>query len=184
MSRQNVYTSVANSMITSTEVITTRMAKDPVGLSRRVLKITAPSGPSSNGGELARQSLTLSSGTEAPVCGWVDFVASVAEVRDYVSTKRAYEARYRTAFDVNEGEYRNFCTKLISALRDLSVKATVVGDDANYAPTDPGVGGGVTQEANAFEPEEESTGPSLLPVIIGAALAGMAIVVAVYLVMK
>lgn len=179
---QNLYTSVANSMITSTEVINTRMAKDPVGMSRRLLKVTALAGPSSGGGELSRQSLTLSSGNEAPVCGWVDFVGNVAEIRDYASTKRAYEARYRTAFDVNEGEYRNLCSRLMTALRDLSVRGAVVGDDANYAVTDPGVGG-VTQEANVYEPEEVS-GPSLLPVILGAGLAGMGIAVAVYLIMR
>lgn len=181
MSRQNVYTQVASSMITNTEIITTRMAKTPIGRSKRVLAITAPVGPSSNAGELARQSLTLSSGTEQPVCGWVDFVGAVAELRDWASTKRAYEGRYRSQFDVTEAEYRDWSQKLLAALKELGVRGAVVGDEANYAPTDPGVG--ATQEAAAFEPEETS-GPSLLPIIIGAAFAGLGIAVAVFLVMK
>lgn len=185
--RANVYTSVASSMVSNTEIVTAKLAKEPVGPARRVLKITAPVGPSSNQGELARQSLTLSANGQDPVCGWVDFVAQVAEVKDYFATGAAFEARYRVPFDVSEAEYRNWTAKLLGVLRELGVKAVVVGDDAHYAPTDPAVarrGGTTSEQATTSAGLDEPSGPSLLPVIIGALLAGVGLTVAIYLVLR
>ncbi|MFO0595608.1 MAG: hypothetical protein U0228_09895 [Myxococcaceae bacterium] len=184
--RANVYTSVASSMVSNTEILTAKLAKEPLGTARRVLKVTAPVGPSSSQGALSRQSLTLSANGQDPVCGWVDFVAQAGEVKDYFATGAAFEARYRTPFDVTEAEYRNWSAKLLAALRELGVKAVVVGDDAHYAPTDPAVARRGTNSgvAPATEEADEPRGPSLVPVVIGALLAGLGLTLAVWLVIR
>jgi hypothetical protein len=161
---QNVYTTVASSMLMHTEILTSRLANVPIGLSRRVLKIPPPAGPSSNGGAQARQSLMLSSEGEQPVCGWVDFAAAVAEVRDYESTRTAYEARYRKGFDVNEAEYRVWLQKLLAVLKELGVRCGVTGDPVAYAPTDP-----ATSESGSEE-GEKADDPYLVHKVVGVLL--------------
>jgi hypothetical protein len=173
----NVYTTVASSMVVSTGILNNKLSQLRVGTSRRVLKTMPPAGPSSGGGELSRQSLTLDNGAEATVCGWVDFVSKQSEVRDFETAQRAYEARYRVPFDVRESEHRNWADQLIKALKELGVRAAITGEASNYAPTDPAVGGRAEEPAAA-------AGPSLLPVIIAAALAGLGLVVGLYLVMR
>ena len=132
------YTAVASSMVANTDIVTARMAPLKLGPTQRTLSLTAPVGPSSEKGQLARQSMVLGAGAEALVCGWVDFVAGRAEVKDHRTLQQAFEARYRRPFDVREDEYRAFLQKLQDVLRELQVRAQVVGqDEVAYAPTDP-----------------------------------------------
>ena len=175
---QNVYTTVASSMLMHTEILTSRLANVPIGLSRRVLKIPPPAGPSSNGGAQARQSLMLSSEGEQPVCGWVDFAAAVAEVRDYDSTKTAYEARYRKAFDVNEAEYRVWLQKLLAVLKELGVRCDITGDPVAYAPTDPAT-------SRPGEAESEPDDPYRVHKVVGVLLvAALGIAAVAFLVFR
>lgn len=135
---ENVYTTVASSMVAHTGILTARLAPFAIGAQRRVLSVTPPAGPSSADGTLSRQSMVLASETEQVMCGWVDFVEGSAEVRDWGSVKRAYEARFKTPFDVREDEYRTFLQKVLEVLRELKVRVEVTGDAAAaYATTDP-----------------------------------------------
>lgn len=163
-----MYTAVASSMVLQADIVVSRLATVPLGTSRRLLRITPPPGPSSNGGAQARQTLLLTSGAEHPVCGWVDFAAAVAEVKDYETTRAAYEARFRVAFDVKEAEYREWLHKLQAVLKELGVRCAVTGDAVAYAPTDPG-------SLPGFRPRSPQQRSSLLPVVlaVGVALAGL-----------
>lgn len=164
---------MTSSMLVMAEVLTERMSKQPVGGSRRVLKVTEPLGPSSGGGELARQSLVLATRTEAPVCGWVDFIALVAELRDWDTTRQASEGRYRTTFDVTENEYRVFLRNTQEVLTELGVRSQVVGNSDNYAPTNPSMGNTQPGRMLMTGPVRSSALPVLLAVLL---LLGMATV--------
>jgi hypothetical protein len=174
----NVYTTVASSMVVHADIVTSRLAPLALGPNKRVLHITPPTGPSSGGGELARQPLTLSSGSEQPVCGWVDFVSATAEVRDFATTKSGYEARYKKPFDVGEEEYRVWLQKLLSVLQELSVRASVTGNEFSYAPTDPAASNPGLGEGPEKEPR------SLLPLIIALAVVGLGIGAALMLLLR
>ena len=172
---QNVYTAVTSSLLMHTEILASRLATVPLGMSKRVLLISELSGPSSNGGALARQSLMLNGAGEQLVCGWVDFAAAVAEVRDYGTAKKAYEARYRKPFDVQEAEYRGWLQKLLLVLKELGVRCDVTGDEVASAVTDPAVS---RPGFGAPDPQQRS---SLVPVLIIGALALAGIMLAVVL---
>lgn len=159
-------TKMTSSMLVMAEVLSERMGKTPVGRSRRVLKVTAPMGPSSAGGEVARQSLVLSSGNEQPVCGWVDFVALVAEIKDYETTRQAHEARYRNTFDVSEAEYRVMLSNAQAVLNELGVRTSVVGSSDNYAPTDPSFGNTAPGRMVMSGPQRSSALPLLVGVLL------------------
>lgn len=169
-------TTLTSSMLVMNEVLTERMSKVPVGGSRRTVKVTAPIGPSSGGGELARQSLVLATRTEEPVCGWVDFIALVAEVRDWETCKLAYEGRYRTTFDVSESEYRVFLSNIQAVLNELGVRTQVVGNSENYAPTDPSMGN--TSPARMVMSGAQRS--SMVPVLVGVLMALIGLSVALF----
>ncbi len=134
---QNVYTTVASSSLLQTELLASRLAKFPVGGSKRVLQVAELSGPSTNAGAVARQSLMLAGGGEQPVCGWVDFAAGASELRDYETTKAGYESRYRKTFDVTEPDYRAWLHRLQAVFKELEVRCTISGGDAvSYGATD------------------------------------------------
>lgn len=173
-------TTLTSSMLVMNNVLTERMSKVPVGGSRRTLKVTAPLGPSSGGGELARQSLVLATRTEEPVCGWVDFIALNAEVKDWETTKLAYEGRYRLDFDVTEPEYRTFISNLQSVLNELGVRTQIVGNSDNYAPTDPSMGN--TAPARMVMSGAQRT--SMVPVLIGVLVALLGLGVAMVLLFR
>lgn len=170
-------TTMTSSMLVMNNVLTERMGQVPVGSSRRVLKVTAPIGPSSGGGELARQSLVLATRTEEPVCGWVDFIALVAEVRDFETSKLAYEGRYRTTFDVSEAEYRVFLSNIQSVLNELGVRTQVVGNSENYAPTDPSMGNTAPARMVLSGDQRKSLMPVLVGVLVVLLGAGIAMVI-------
>lgn len=135
---ENLYTTVASSMAANTDIVNARMAPVPVGQRRRVVQLTAPGGPSSEKGQLTRQPLVLKSDDEQLACGFVDFVNARAELKDFEALRSGYEARYKRPLDVREDEYRALLQKLQEVLRELQVRAQVVGSDAAaYAPTDP-----------------------------------------------
>ena len=179
---QNLYTSVASSMLLHSNILTSRMANVPLGRSKRVLQISELSGPSSNAGALARQSLMLAGGGEQPVCGWVDFSAAVAEVRDFATTKAGYESRYRKTFDLTEDEYRGWLQKVQAIFKELEVRCTITGDDAiSYGATDSSPAH-VASEDEA-EPER-ATSSSFLLIALGLGLTFVAGAVIFFLVRR
>ena len=180
---QNVYTSVASSMLLHSNILTSRMANVPLGGSKRVLQISELSGPSTNAGALARQSLMLGGRGEQPVCGWVDFSAAVAEVRDFATTKAGYESRYRKPFDITEAEYRGWLDKVQAIFKELDVRCTITGDDAvSYGATDSSPAHVVSDDAQSSP--ERSTSSSFLLIAVGLGLTFVALAVIFFLVRR
>ena len=176
---QNVYTTVASSMLLHTEILTSRLAKVPVGRSKRVLQIADLPGPSTAGGALARQSLMLSGAGEQPVCGWVDFAAAVAEVKDYATTKAGYESRYRKSFDVTAAEYGAWLERMQAVFKELEVRFTLTGDPASSAAS------AATDSSPAHvaddEAPERSNSSSFLLIAVALGLAFVALAVGLFL---
>ena len=169
---QNVYTSVASAGVVHAQIVTGRLASLKLGDTKRVLQLAELSGPSTAGGALSRQSMMLSGGGEQPVCGWVDFAAAAAEVRDFISLKKGYEQRFRKPFDVQELEYREWLQKLLAVFKELGVQCDVTGDEVASAVTEPAATRPAHQENDAPEPR------SLAPVFILGVVAIIGLLIA------
>ncbi len=104
----------------------------------RVLRIDEPEGPSTAGGRLARQSLSLipRRGT-APsiVCGWVDVSKKEAQLRGHASVARRYEAHHGTPLDLPAEDYERCIDDLVEALMagDIKVRVLVPDESASTA---------------------------------------------------
>src|SRR5262245_41472525 len=91
-----------------------RFGKAPV----RVVKVTEPDGPSTDGGRKARQPMLLAPEKgegNAIVFGFIDPVKKSAELRSYQALKQQYEARHHESLDITDEEYG----KLLGAMRDF-----------------------------------------------------------------
>ncbi len=115
-----------------------RFAKKIYGRTpHRVLRIDEPEGPSTAGGKLARQSISLipRRGT-APtiVCGWVDVARKEAHLRGHESVARRYEAHHGTALDLAEEDYERCIDDLAEALTAGGIKVRVLIPEESAAP--------------------------------------------------
>ncbi|WNG25398.1 hypothetical protein F0U62_16265 [Cystobacter fuscus] len=135
----------------------------------RVLRIDEPEGPSTAGGRLARQPLSLvtRSGT-APtlVCGWVDVAREEAQLRGYESVARRYEAHHGTPLDLTAKDYERCIEDLEVALRSGGIRVRVV------IPDDP-----VPSRESA--PSPTATAPRGLPLEWGAVAIAVAFLLGV-----
>ncbi|OJH40085.1 hypothetical protein [Cystobacter ferrugineus] len=124
----------------------------------RMLRIDEPEGPSTAGGRLARQPLSLvtRSGT-APtlVCGWVDVAREEAQLRGYESVARRYEAHHGTPLDLAAQDYERCLEDLEVALRSGGIRVRVI------IPDDP-------VPARKSAPSPTATAPQGLPLGWGA----------------
>jgi len=128
-----------------------RFAKKIYGRTpHRVLRIDEPEGPSTAGGKLARQSISLipRRGT-APtiVCGWVDVAKKEAHLRGHESVARRYEAHHGTALDLAEEDYERCIDDLAEALTAGGIKVRVLIPEESAA-----------QRASSPAPETEAQG--------------------------
>ncbi len=115
-----------------------RFAKKIYGRTpHRVLRIDEPEGPSTAGGKLARQSISLipRRGT-APtiVCGWVDVARKEAHLRGHESVARRYEAHHGTPIDLGEEDYERCIDDLAEALTGGGIKVRVLIPEESAAP--------------------------------------------------
>ncbi|HEX5753359.1 MAG TPA: hypothetical protein VFZ09_44575 [Archangium sp.] len=107
-----------------------RFAKKIYGRTpHRVLRIDEPEGPSTAGGKLARQPISLvpRRGT-APtiVCGWVDVARKEAQLRGHESVAKRYEAHHGAPIDIAEEDYERCIDDLSEALTGGGIKVRVV----------------------------------------------------------
>lgn len=94
----------------------------------RVLRIDEPEGPSTAGGLLARQTLSLvAQGNAAPSapCGWVDTAKGEAQLRSYELITARYEARHGVPLNLTREQYDSFLDSLVEALMAGSIKVRV-----------------------------------------------------------
>ncbi len=115
-----------------------RFAKKIYGRTpHRVLRIDEPEGPSTAGGKLARQSISLipRRGT-APtiVCGWVDVAKKESQLRGHESVAKRYEAHHGTQIDIAEEDYERCIDDLMEALTAGGIKVRVLVPEESAAP--------------------------------------------------
>lgn len=95
----------------------------------RVFRIDEPEGPSTAGGKLARQSLSLvpRKGT-APslVCGWVDVSKREAQLRNFEAVAKRYEAHHGEPLEMRADEYERFLADVEEVLTRAVIKVRVM----------------------------------------------------------
>lgn len=113
---RNIYTMHAREGVNAAELLNSAFKKRVVGkLVQRRIELTAPSGPSTSGGKLARQSITLTpvSGMHpAIMLGHIDVTQKAASLRAYEVIARQYASRFRTPLDISAEE-------LVPLLKDV-----------------------------------------------------------------
>ena len=104
----------------------------------RVLRIDEPEGPSTAGGRLARQSISLvPRKVQGPpiVCGWVDVAKSEAQLRGHESMTRRFEAQHGTPLDLSQEDYERCIDDLVEAMASGGIKVRVlVPEEASPVP--------------------------------------------------
>ncbi|HEX8436006.1 MAG TPA: hypothetical protein VF697_12945, partial [Archangium sp.] len=127
----------------------------------RVLRIDEPEGPSTAGGLLARQCISLipRRGT-APtiVCGWVDVAKKEAQLRSHESLARRYEAQHGTRIDISAEDYERCLDDLVNTLLAGDIKVRVI------VPED-------STPAQAPSPPPTAQGQNFPPWLAGVAAA-------------
>lgn len=92
---------------------------------KRLLKVSEPDGPSTDGGRKARQSIVLAPEDEgasgAVVCGWLDVAKRTAELKSYAVLAQTYRERYGVDLDLSRGEHHRMQQALIEFLRGLVI---------------------------------------------------------------
>lgn len=95
----------------------------------RVLRVDEPEGPSTAGGRLARQSISLvarEGSAPSVVCGWVDASKEEAQLRGYESVARRYEAHHGMELDLSPEHYERFLEDLVQTLMSGGIKVRVL----------------------------------------------------------
>jgi hypothetical protein len=95
----------------------------------RVFRIDEPEGPSTAGGKLARQSISLvpRKGTSPSlVCGWVDVSKREAQLRNFEAVAKRYEAHHGEPLELRVDEYERFLTDVEEVLTRAVIKVRVM----------------------------------------------------------
>jgi hypothetical protein len=102
----------------------------------RVLRVDEPEGPSTAGGRLARQTISLvarEGSAPSVICGWVDTAKGEAQLRSYESAARRYESHHGTELDLSPEHYARFLEDLVNALISGGIKVRVLVLDEQLA---------------------------------------------------
>ena len=139
----------------------------------RVLRIDEPEGPSTAGGLLARQPISLVSKQGAApslVCGWVDTAKSEAQLRGYESVAKRYESHHGTPLDLSPEHYERFLDDMVEALSSGGIKVRVLVLEEQGAA--PGQAQGSASRGTSARARGGGKGPLLL--VLGFALGLLA----------
>ncbi|RJS24990.1 hypothetical protein DRW03_07645 [Corallococcus sp. H22C18031201] len=107
----------------------------------RILRVEEPEGPSTAGGLLARQALSLvpRKGTgPALVCGWVDVAKGQAALRNFDAVARRFEAQHGETLELAPEEYERFLQDVEHVLATAAIKVRVLVPDESV-PARPSV---------------------------------------------
>ncbi|MBL8940314.1 MAG: hypothetical protein JNM69_37555 [Archangium sp.] len=119
------YTTVARSLVAVSASLSKSFSNRPVGAGQRLLHIKEPLGPSSEGGKLSRQVVTLSNASSSIGIGWLDVVNGQCGLKEYPMLRLANELRGAGALDFTADDYAAFTALLTAELSGLGVKLTV-----------------------------------------------------------
>ncbi|WP_375768124.1 hypothetical protein NR798_41665 [Archangium gephyra] len=95
----------------------------------RVLRVDEPEGPSTAGGLLARQSISLvarQGSAPSVVCGWVDTAREEAHLRCYESVALRYQSHHGMELDLSPEHYERFLETLVETLISGGIKVRVL----------------------------------------------------------
>jgi hypothetical protein len=102
-------------------------------------RLMAPAGPSTSGGRLARQHLTLdpADGYDGPavVVGWADPARRLAELRTLRAVDAAYRVRFGQRLDLEPSHYGRFLNEAKAFLIDQGFGVTLQDRAAGQAPS-------------------------------------------------
>ena len=117
----------------------------------RVLRVDEPEGPSTAGGLLARQSISLvarEGSVPSLVCGWVDTAKQEAQLRCYESVALRYASHHGMELDLSPEHYEGFLETLVETLLSGGIKVRVlVLDEEGVALKQAVAGGGPAPKA-------------------------------------
>jgi len=121
------------------DAIRGRFAKKIYGRNpNRVVRVDEPEGPSTAGGLLARQPVSLvprKGVAPALVCGWFDIFRKEAQFRSYESLMARHQARHGERPNLTQAEYERFLEELLDSLGAAQFRITLlVPDEKEDAP--------------------------------------------------
>lgn len=130
-------TAFANKAAVIADLVRAAFARKSYGTAAYRLRIDEPDGPSTAGGLLARQPISLVSTQEwAPAipCGWVDVSKKEAQLRNHAAVLKRHRSRYSRGLDLTEEEYERFFTELVDTLFYGGIKVLVLIPDEQETP--------------------------------------------------
>ena len=94
----------------------------------RLIKVSEPDGPSTDGGRKARQNILLVPETGdagTVVFGWLDSAQKKAELKGYVFLSQSYQQRYGSTLDLSKGEYDRLLQEMQDFLKGQMIDTRV-----------------------------------------------------------
>lgn len=129
----------------------------------RVLRIDEPEGPSTAGGKLARQAISLvprkGTGTSL-TCGWVDVSKREAQLRNFEAVAKRYALHHGEPLEMQAEEYERFLTDVEAVLTQAVIKVRVI----------------IPEEAGAVRVASPSASAKGVPPVWAGLLAALAFV--------
>lgn len=95
----------------------------------RVLRIDEPEGPSTAGGKLARQAISLvprKGSAPSVMCGWVDVSKREAQLRNFESAAKRYESHHGEPLEMQPEEYERFLRDVEEVLTQAVIKVRLI----------------------------------------------------------
>lgn len=162
--RAAVYTVMAHQAVNVAELLNRGLHKKTICKDPRHIEVTEPSGPSTQGGKRARQSITLvpiSGEGGVIMCGWLDVAQREAELRDYDEVSAQFKQRFGQRFDATREEYEKLMGELRGMIAQLGFQLV------------------------EFEEEEDDTPPGRAKMVrVVASLVAATVVAAAFLLLK
>ncbi|WP_426754607.1 hypothetical protein [Myxococcus sp. Y35] len=95
----------------------------------RVLRIDEPEGPSTAGGKLARQAISLvprKGAGPSLTCGWVDVSKREAQLRNFEAVAKRYELHHGEPLEMQAEEYERFLNDVEAVLTQAVIKVRLI----------------------------------------------------------
>jgi hypothetical protein len=102
----------------------------------RVLRIDEPEGPSTAGGKLARQAISLvprKGNSPSLMCGWVDVSKREAQLRNFEGVARRYESHHGEPLEMRADEYERFLADVEDVLTKAVIKVRIIVQEEQAA---------------------------------------------------
>ncbi|HLL55901.1 MAG TPA: hypothetical protein VK447_20225 [Myxococcaceae bacterium] len=123
-------TTFSNQAAVLADVLRLRFESKMYGRSpKRILRVEHPDGPSTAGGLLARQAISLvprKGSAPSIVCGWMDVSRHEAVLRSYRSVAMRHFSRHSTEVDISQREYNRFLDELVDIMMSGQMRVQIL----------------------------------------------------------